>query len=128
MTTGRRPPGYMTEDLEPKVSGPARYTSKTDKAVDHITIADESGAVIGFFSANDDDDAAGWIPHATASPAQQNLAAPWMALLRDAKQRGLKPTAALDELLSAAPSNKSKATGSRQRTDSLTALKQVASQ
>jgi hypothetical protein len=127
MTSERRPPGYLTEDLEPRITGPARYTSKTDKPVVHITLADETGAVIGYLYANDEDDAAGWVPRHDATPTQQNLVSPWVQLLRDAKARGIKPTAALDELLSATPTNKSRAVaGSRQTSANIDALKQLA--
>ncbi len=124
MTTGRKPPGFLTEDLQPTVKGPAKYTSRTDKAVEHIALSDETGAVIGYIYANDDDDAAGWVPKAGATPDQQNLAPPWIAMLRDAKQRGIKPSAALDELLVAQPANKTRAVaGSRQTSPSLDVLK-----
>ena len=87
MTTGRRPPGYMTEDLEmAKVSGPPKYTSRTDKAVDHIALADKQGTVIGYIYANDEDDAAGWQGRPSAGFAAQNLAGPWLMKLRDAKK------------------------------------------
>lgn len=123
MTTGK-PPGFLTEDLQPTVKGPAKYTSRTDKPVVHIALSDETGAVIGYIYANDDDDAAGWVPQAKATPAQQNLAPPWLAMLRDAKQRGIKPSAALDEMLTAEPANKTRAVaGSKQNSPSLDALK-----
>jgi hypothetical protein len=126
MSTGRRPPGYLTEDLHLQVSGPARYTSRTEKPVEHITLTDGSGAVIGYLYANDDDDAAGWVPRATATPEQQNLASPWMMLLLEAKTRGIRPSAALDELLSARPSNQSRAIAARQTAAGLEALRQLA--
>lgn len=127
MSTGRRPPGYMTEDLQPQVTGPAKYTSRTDKAVDHITLAEATGAAIGYIYANDEDDAAGWVPRKSATPAQQNLVSPWVMLLRDAKKRGLAPTAALDELLAATVPNGSTAVaGSRASSADLEALKQLA--
>lgn len=127
MSTGHRPPGYLTEDLELQISGPARYTSRTDKPVVHITLADGSGVLIGYLYANDDDDAAGWVPLAIATPAQQNLVSPWVMWLREAKTRGIKPSAALDELLGAQPSNHSRVVaGSRHTTPSLEALRQLA--
>ena len=128
MTTGRRPPGFMTEDIQPTVSGgPAKYTSKTDKSIDYIALADEAGAIIGYIYANDEDVAAGWVPHAKATPAQQNLAVPWIALLRDARKRGINPTAALEELLIARPANKTRAVeGLRGSLPSIGALKILA--
>ena len=95
-----RPPGFMTEDLELRVSGgPPRYTSKTERPIEYIAILDAQGAVIGHIYANDDDDAAGWHPRSGAEPEALNLAAPWVRMLHDAKARGLAPTAALDELV-----------------------------
>ncbi|MBK9386115.1 MAG: hypothetical protein IPN34_14985 [Planctomycetes bacterium] len=127
MTTDHRPPGYLTEDLQLQISGPARYTSSTDKPVEHIMLADGSGTVIGYLYANDDDDAAGWVPRATATPAQQNLATPWVMWLREAKARGIRPSAALDELLGAEPSNHSRVVAdSRHTAASLQALRQLA--
>src|SRR3954451_478835 len=100
MTTGRRPPGYMTEDLQMReISGPPRYTSRTDKPVEHITLRTTTGEVMGYFYFNDDDDAAGWQPQAGASPTAQNHAAFWVGILLDCKKRGLNPSAALDEML-----------------------------
>ncbi len=98
MTTGQR--GPFSEDLQPRmVSGPPKYTSKTDRPVDYIVIADQRDVVIGFFYANDEDDAAGWQAHATASPQAQNGISSWIRKLRDAKARGIKPSAALDAMI-----------------------------
>ena len=133
MSTGRRPPGfvpgYMTEDLQPReISGPPRYTSRTDKAVEHITVATQDGKPFGYFYANDDDEAAGCQPLAGASPDEMNLFPPWNRMLLDAKQRGLKPRAALDEMARAAHRNSYILPGSRATSASLDALKQLASE
>jgi hypothetical protein len=131
MSTGRRPPGfipgYMTEDLEMReVSGPPRYTSRTNKPVDHITLATKEGEVIGYIYANDEDEAAGWQAVAGASPDAQNLAAPWMRMLHGAKKRGVKPGAALDEMLRATHPDSRIVPGSRKTSASLDVLKQLA--
>ena len=122
----------MSEDLEPRiVSGPPRYQSKTNKAVEYIALADAGGRVIGYFFANDEDDAAGWQGRADVPPVSANLAAPWIRFLRDAKKRGLKPSAALDELIqrgadrTASPRTRI-VSGARQAVPSLAALKKVA--
>lgn len=95
-----RPPGFLTEDLELRVTGgPPRYRSKTNGPVDYIAILDAQDAVIGHIYANDDDDAAGWHPRSGAEPEALNLAAPWVRMLHEAKARDLAPTAALDELV-----------------------------
>ena len=131
MSTGRRPPGfvpgYMTEDLQPReISGPARYTSRTSGPVDHITLATQEGKPIGYFYANDEDEAAGFEPIAGASPDEQNLVAPWNRMLLDAKKRGLKPSAALDEMLPASHRNSRILQGSLTVSASLDALKALA--
>jgi hypothetical protein len=124
-------PGPFSEDLEPLISGPPRYTSRTEKPVEHITLTDARDVVIGYFYANDDDDAAGWQGRRAAGPASWNLAGPWIRRLRDAKKRGLKPSAALDELIRAGtddPANPRSRViaGSRRTAASLTELKRLA--
>lgn len=133
MSTGSRPPGfvpgYMTEDLQPReISGPPRYTSRTNRLVEHITLATQEGKPIGYFYANDEDEAAGWQPLAGASPDEQNLVAPWNRMLLDAKKRGLKPSAALDEMLAATHRNSRIVPGSRAASASLDALKALAAE
>lgn len=95
-------PGYMTEDLQPRISGgPPRYARHTDKAVRHVAIETPAGERIGYLYANDEDDAAGWLPVADASAAALNLATPWVRILHNAKKRGLKPSEALEQILRA---------------------------
>jgi hypothetical protein len=110
------------------VSGPARYTSKTDKPIEHITLVDQQDVVIGYLYANDEDDAAGWVPRPAAGFAAQNLATPWILRLVDAKKRGLKPTAALDEVSAQSPGapHTRAQPGSRQTSPSIAALRQLA--
>ena len=120
-------PGYMTEDMELRqVSGPPRYTSRTNGPVEHITLATNQGELMGYIYANDEDAAAGWQAAARASPAAQNLAAPWIRMLHDARKRGLKPSAALDEMLRAAHPNSHVVPGSRKTAASLDVLKKLA--
>lgn len=111
-----------------EVSGPPRYPSRTDKPVEHITLATKRGELMGYIYANDEDAAAGWHPVASASPDAQNLVAPWMRMLSDAKRRGLQPTAALDEMLGAIHPHSHVVPGSRQTSASLDVLKQLASE
>ena len=131
MSTGRRPPGfvpgYMTEDLQMReISGPPRYTYRTDKPVEHITLATQEGKPIGYFYANDEDEAAGCQPLAGASPDEMNLFPPWNRMLLDAKKRGLKPSAALDEMVGATHRNSRILPGSRTTSASLHALEALA--
>jgi hypothetical protein len=127
---GRPPgfiPGYMTEDLQPReISGPPRYTSRTNGPVEHITLATQQGELIGYLYFNDEDDAAGWLPLAGASPDAQNLVAPWNRMLLDAKKRGLKPSAALEEMLRVTLQYSHVAPGSRKTSASIDALKALA--
>ena len=127
VTLRRRAPGYMTEDLELHVvSGPPKYTSRTDKPVDHITLQTTAGEVMGYIYVNDDDDAAGWHPHIGASPTAQNHAAFWMRILLDFKKRGLKPSAALDQMLRTTHPSSHVVPGSRTTSTNLAALKLLA--
>jgi hypothetical protein len=131
MSKVRRPhgyvPGYMTEDLELRqVSGPLRYTSRTNGPVEHIALVTTQGELMGYIYANDEDAAAGWQAAARASPDAQNLAAPWIRMLHDAKKRGLKPSAALDEMRSAVVPHSHVVPGSRKTSASLDVLKKLA--
>jgi hypothetical protein len=117
----------MTEDLEMhEISGPPMYTSRTDKPVEHIALASKDGKLIGYLYANDDDDAAGWQAVAGASPEEQNLAAPWTRMLGNAKARGIKPSAALDELSRATHARSHIVPGSRTTSASLDVLRALA--
>ncbi len=109
-----------------QVSGPPRYTSRTNGPVEHIALMTTQGELIGYIYANDEDAAAGWQAAARANPAAQNLAAPWIRMLRDAKKRGLKPSTALDEMLRTAIPNSHVVPGSRTTSVSLDALKKLA--
>lgn len=117
----------MSEDLELRVvAGPPRYTSRTDKPIEHITLVDTEDAVAGYFYANDEDEAAGWVPAASATPDQQNLAAPWSRKLHSGKTRGLKPSEALAELLAGSNPQSRLVPGSRTKAASLTILRELA--
>ena len=117
----------MTEDLEPRiVGGPPRYTSRTAKPVQHIALATADGQLIGYLYANDEDDAAGWVAVAGLNPAGWNLATPWIRMLHEAKERGLKPTAALEEIQRAPNPYTRVVPGSRSTSASLAILKEVA--
>lgn len=123
----RRPPGYMTEDLELQiVSGPPRYTSQTTGPVEHITLERANGEPMGYIYANDADDAAGWVAFANASSDAWNDAAFWIIRLQKAKARSLTPTQALDELLTTTTPGSRVIPGSRATSPSLDALKALA--
>ena len=102
MSERRRAPGFLTEDLHPvQVGGPSRYTSRTDRPVDYLAIADRDDVLLGYFYANDADGAAGWVARPAAGAAAYNLTSRWVRTLHDGKARGLPPTAALDEMIRA---------------------------
>jgi hypothetical protein len=132
MSTDRKPPGYMTEDLQLReVSGPPSYKGITDKPVEYIAIANQSDAVIAYIYANDEDDVAAWLARPAAGHEGHGAYYPWMIKLRALKARGVPPTAALDELAregTDAPQDPRShvVPGSRQHADSLAALKQIA--
>jgi hypothetical protein len=127
MTRDRRIPGYMVEDLELRiVGGPPRYARDTDKAVEHITLRRAGGELMGYIYGNDEDDAAGWVAQAGASPEAWNDAAFWIRMLQDAKARGLKPSEALNELLQAANPASQIVPGSRATSANLDALRALA--
>ncbi|MEU1185725.1 hypothetical protein ABZ464_50585 [Streptomyces sp. NPDC005820] len=90
--------------------GPARYRTRTDKPVRYLTVADkEGGAVLGYVWASDEDDAAAWEPRHAAGPRAYAEGGIWHARLEEAKERGLLPSQALDELLAGPEGNKGRA-------------------
>jgi hypothetical protein len=121
-------PGYMTEDLAPRITGgPPRYTSRTEKPVEYVPVADNGGAIVGYLYVCDADGAAGWQARVSATPEQQNLAAAWMRLLHRGKARGVKPGEALEELLRNPANGQSRvAAESRRVAESLAALRVIA--
>ena len=123
----RRTPGYMTEDLELReIAGPPRYTSRTEKPVEHITLQAATGERIGYIYANDEDEAAGFRPHAGASAAAWNLAAFWVRILMECRKQGLKPSAALDRMLATSDPLSRVVPGSRATAESLGRLEELA--
>ncbi|MBO3749512.1 hypothetical protein J5X84_25830 [Streptosporangiaceae bacterium NEAU-GS5] len=94
------PPGYLTEDLQLReVSGPPSYRGITSGPVQYIAIANQSGVVIAYIYANDEDDVAGWQARPDVGHEAHSGYYPWMIKLRACKARGLPPSAALDELV-----------------------------
>jgi hypothetical protein len=132
MSTDRKPPGYMTEDLTLRVvSGPPSYKGITEKAVEYIAIANQSDVIVGYLYANDEDDVVGWQPRPAAGNDAHSTYYRWMMMLRDCKARGLPPSAALEELVRVGVDHPEKprshvAAGPRQQAASLAALKEIA--
>lgn len=132
MSTDRKPPGYMTEDLQLReVSGPPSYKGITEKPVEYIAIANQSDDVIAYIYANDEDDVVAWQARPAVGHEAHSAYYPWMIKLRDFKARGLKPSAALDELVRGGTDDPANprghvVPGSRQHAASLAALKQLA--
>jgi hypothetical protein len=117
----------MTEDLQMRqISGPPLYTSRTGKPVDHITLRTAAGELMGYIYCNDEDDAAGWQAQAGASPTAQNHAAFWIGILADSKKRGLKPGAALDQMLRTTHPGSYIVPGSRKTSANRAALAELA--
>ncbi|MFB7930758.1 hypothetical protein ACFC4C_16800 [Streptomyces sp. NPDC056039] len=87
------------ENLQFKqVAGPERYSVTTDGPVVYLSIADPTGAVIGYIWANDEDDAAGWVVPPGLSANAVNAGGRWVRALGAGKDRQLAPTALLTEL------------------------------
>ncbi|MGJ5762880.1 hypothetical protein [Streptomyces galbus] len=87
--------------------GPPRYRARTDKPVQYLTVVDkESGAVLCYVWAGDEDDAAAWVPRDDAGGRALADGGHWHARLRSAKERGLLPSQALAELLASPESNR----------------------
>ena len=123
----RKAPGFMTEDLQPRiVGGPPRYKKHTERAVTHIAFETPEGRRIGFVYINDEDDAAGWLPIAGADAAALNFATPWVPMLHRAKERGLKPSKALEELLRATNPYTRVVPGSLASSETLASLQRTA--
>lgn len=90
----------VTEPLQfEEVAGPPRYARSTDKPVQYVTVANPQGTVLGYVWANDEDDAAGWKARQAGGDEAFNRGALYVSKLRDAKARGLSPTAALGEII-----------------------------
>jgi len=132
MSTDRKPPGYLTQDLALReVSGPPTYKAFTDKPVEYIAIANQNNVVIAYIYANDADDVVAWQPRPAAGHEAHSAYYPWMMRLRDCKARGLSPSLALDELVRAGTDSPTDprsdvVPGPRQRAASIAALKERA--
>jgi len=101
MTSDRPVNPRLNEDLRFDVEpgGPPRYNSTTDKPVQYLEVADAEGQVIGYVWANDEDDAAGWVTRKAGGPPAFNEGVLWVTWLHEAKERGIRPTAVLAEMV-----------------------------
>lgn len=91
----------FAEDMwfEEAPGGPQRYRDWTDKPVQYFTVVDkQSGAVLGYVWAGDEDVAAAYEPRQAAGGRAVNEGGFWIRRLRSAKERGLLPSEALAEL------------------------------
>ncbi|WNM35149.1 hypothetical protein RKE30_34680 [Streptomyces sp. Li-HN-5-11] len=93
-----------------------------------LTVANPQGTVLGYVWANDEDDAAGWKVRRAGGDEAFNRGALYVSKLRDAKARGLSPSAALAEIVrDTDPTNPSHVVpGSLDQVPSLEALKNLA--
>ncbi|MEV0601247.1 hypothetical protein AB0I82_18370 [Streptomyces sp. NPDC050315] len=130
MSREQRPNPRLNEDLlfNEAPGGPPRYNPQTDKPVQYLTVADKSGAVIGYVWANDDDDAAGWEVRKAGGDEAFNKGGRWARKLHDAKARGISPTAALAEMIQESDPSKSShvVPGSLTEAPSLTHIEELA--
>lgn len=121
----------ITESLRSEeVASPPHYARSTDKPVQFVTGANPLGNVLGYVWANDEDVAAGWKVRRAGGDEAFNRGALYVSRLRDAKARGLSPTAALAEIVrDADPANPSHVVpGSLQQAPSLDTVKDLADQ
>ncbi|MFF7307525.1 hypothetical protein [Streptomyces sp. NPDC008137] len=90
--------------------GPPKYNFWTDKPVRYFTVVDkEGGAPLGYVWGSDEDDAATWVPREAAGGRALAETGHWHARLQDAKERGLLPSQALEEMLSNPEGNRGRA-------------------
>ncbi|MGW4898385.1 hypothetical protein ACWEQL_40020 [Kitasatospora sp. NPDC004240] len=80
--------------------GPVSYNPRTTHAVEYVAIANTTDGVIGYLWACDADDAAGWEGRRAVGPISMNGGKYWVMKLREAKARGIPPSAALAEFAS----------------------------
>ncbi|MFD7758061.1 hypothetical protein [Streptomyces sp. NPDC059757] len=100
MTSENRPNPRFEEDMQFKrFAGPPRYNRVARGTVQHVRVVADNGVVIGYFWANDEDDAAGWLVPPGLGAAEINAGAAWLRKLRDAKAREIAPTTLLTELI-----------------------------
>ncbi|MFF0291956.1 hypothetical protein [Streptomyces sp. NPDC005262] len=100
MTGENRPHPRFEEDLHFKhIAGPPRYNRVARGPVQYVRVAADTGVVIGYVWASDEDDAAGWVTPPGLGATEINAGAAWLRKLRDAKAREIAPTALLAELI-----------------------------
>ncbi|MFF3781350.1 hypothetical protein [Streptomyces sp. NPDC001933] len=109
MSNEQRSNPRLNEDLlfNEAPGGPPRYSSRSNKPVQYLTVADRDGEAIGYVWANDEDDAAGWLVREAGGDEAFNKGARWARRLHDAKARGIAPTAALTEMIKESDPSKS---------------------
>ncbi|MGW1737114.1 hypothetical protein [Streptomyces sp. NPDC001937] len=129
MTGENRPHPRFEEVLQFKhIAGPPRYNRVARGPVQYVRVASNTGVVIGYVWANDEDDAAGWVTPPGLGAAEINAGAAWLRKLRDAKAREIAPTALLAELIRDTSDIGSShvVAGSQAETPTLAALKELA--
>ncbi|MGL4177892.1 MAG: ADP-ribosyltransferase [Dermatophilaceae bacterium] len=120
----------LSEDLQFKVvSGPQDYASKTAASVEYMKVGSEDG-VLGYLWAADADGAAGYEASPSGDDDAENAGMPWVLRLREAKAEGLTPTQALERMEAhpGSPDGGRVIAGSRNRAESLAALRELANE
>ncbi|MFF1839627.1 hypothetical protein ACFVXE_36490 [Streptomyces sp. NPDC058231] len=82
-----------------RIAGPPRYNRVARGPVQYVRVAADSGEVLGYVWADDEGVAAGWVTPPGLGPDGINAGAAWLRKLREAKARGIAPTALLAELI-----------------------------
>ncbi|MFC5661421.1 hypothetical protein ACFP3U_00335 [Kitasatospora misakiensis] len=116
----------LREDMQLRLveGGPIDYAYRTDKSVEHVTVANDASGVLGYLWASDEDDAAGWVERPAVLADASNSGGYWLRKLREAKALGLPPSQALAKLAESRPGGRigGIVPGSRSRADSVAAL------
>ncbi|MGL4745267.1 MAG: hypothetical protein ACRCYX_02610 [Dermatophilaceae bacterium] len=111
------------------ISGPEDYAYVTNGPVEYIAVGNEHG-VLGYLWTADIDGAAGYEASPAGDDTAENAGMPWVLRLREAKAEGLTPTEALARMEAhpGSPDGGTVIAGSRNRADSLTALRAMANE
>lgn len=89
--------GPLCGDVQWNLVGDSLYfADQTQKPVAYVSVIRDQ-TVLGYLWANDEDQAAGFIPRPSAGDDAFNAGVAWSQRLREAKAHGLTPSRALSE-------------------------------
>ncbi|MGL5819020.1 MAG: ADP-ribosyltransferase [Phycicoccus sp.] len=117
-------------DLRPRiVFSPEAYAYSTDQPVEYVVVGNDDGT-LGYLWAADSDNAASYVAQLAGGDLAQNAGVTWVLRLREAKVDGLTPTQALARMEAhpGSPDGGKVIAGSRNRAESLAALRELANE